>query len=263
MPTRVLAYIWLMSLVAMLPTGWGTDCQAANLFTVIDLGSLDAESVEAARALHPPLGLSLTEIDRAALPSVQGLQGSGVNIRPVTFQMQSRQNTNSGFVLGTVPGGGDLANPFNSLTFGYTKKQHDDTFGPFVSLTYQDPSSDPMHSGIIGFASLDASGNVLITNGQGQRLIDLNTGISTDLTTLLPQGTLKHDGFSSVIHHGTISADGTIFAQVVATNGRFPDGKDMHTLMLSPAVSTPEPTTLVSFGMIVICLAAARHRSRV
>lgn len=238
--------------------GWESTSHAASMYSVTDLGpsSQVAGSLEdQARALHPNLDVTLSDSDKAGLPSVEIWQGVANPILR-SYQMRPWQNTDSGIVLGTVPNNGDRANPLNSLEFGYTQKSGDGTFGPFVPLTYQQPFADPQQGGVIGYASLDAKGEILVTNGQGQKLIDLTRGTTTDLTTLLPPGALSFDGLSGFIRHATIAADGTIFAEVVSAQSSV-----AHTMMLAP-LETPEPSTLAVFGIIVVGLAATRGRSK-
>lgn len=293
MPARISCRPLLFALGLGLLTGWGSECRAAGMYTVTDFGPDEFPGGgshlhpqwDEAQAQHPGLAMTLTGAEQSALPSVTASQRNGYP--DIQIPMTAFQNTDSGIVLGVAPVGLLYASP-SERAFGYSQKQADGTFGPFVPLAIEN-SSNSYYQGtpgldsqghilgtdylgrpiplvtqfgdypvLNGSGSLDARGHILIMNGLGQELVDLNTGTRADLASLFPLGTLGPDGH---IFSATLAADGTIFAEVGSKAGTLPDGSYDHLLMLTP-VSTPEPSTLAAFAVLVVGLAVTRRRSR-
>jgi hypothetical protein len=91
------------------------------MYTVTDLGQVGwgpNPHLDETQALHPNLGLCLTDAEKAALPSVDVMAGARVPSL-VSFTMWAYQNTDSGIVLGAVPSGDSRAIPWNSRELGY------------------------------------------------------------------------------------------------------------------------------------------------
>src|SRR5262249_50232555 len=124
MLTRLSRPSLCFAMILGLSAGWGPDGRAASLYTVTDLSEMPASQAAEIQALHPSLGLTLSDADKAALPSITVLQGVA-NPIPRSFQLNPSQNTDSGFVLGTTPSGGDRANPLNMMEYDYTQKTAD------------------------------------------------------------------------------------------------------------------------------------------
>lgn len=203
----------------------------------------------------------LTDSDRANLPTYDvHLTGWPDYHEYRTVTMQQTSANDSGTVVGNLVKSMYRSNNFPIYTeLGYTVKSSDGTYSPFVPLA---DNLDIYSSRII----LNQANQILINpqgpqlNGFGQtpRLLDLNTGMTTPLTQLIPPEILEHYQ-RGVLGEG-LDDRGDIL--VLAYNQNF----EVEALMLTPPgldpPAVPEPSTLLVFAAgAVLAIRAGRRRA--
>jgi hypothetical protein len=229
---------WTLVVVFCVVAACGTRADADPYYTVTDVSTLTPAQYA---ALYPgSVSVTLTAAQRSELPGVNGFEGSAGGLVPTYFPMQAGDANAAGTVLGIVPSGQSYGTPYATPTIGFTRMLPDGQYAPFAGLSSQYTAE----------AMLNSQNQILLTGSlvNPKEIIDLNKGTTTD--------------FTSILSPATVHTYGDIFPYGIADNGAILADYFKGTLILTPPVPAPEPTTLVTIALGLGSFALGRHLRR-
>jgi hypothetical protein len=187
-----------------------------------------------------------TPIEQSKLPGVYGTQGAVHPVR-MFFPMRAGWENSYGTLIGGVPDGHSYAMPYSSMELGYTQKQADGSYGPFIGVIDQVP---------YGALMLNDKNQLLAIGPLRNELIDLNTHSTTNVSDLIsPTDWSKYAG--DLFYASGLGNDGSILGYFEGAGGQ-----DYHPVLLTPPSVTPEspvpePSTFIVFAAAILALATA------
>jgi hypothetical protein len=235
---------WCIAAVVAVLFAFGTRAKADAYYNATPVAGLSPVQFAAIYPVSPPA--PLTTAQQAELPGVNG--ELGLNPRtPTFFQMHAQFANSEGTVIGVVPNGASLGEPWSSTGVGYAQLQANGQYGPYV----------PLSSNYGAEAFINNNNQILLTGAANPEIIDLNKGTTTDFASLVSPATTQQYGI--LLPYG-IADNGAILAQY----GDDLSHPSLQWLVLTPPgvpleVPAPEPTALVT---IVLGLAGMALRSR-
>jgi len=249
----LVASIYLMSVAR---------ADASGLYTVTYVGNSNVVQQDSAKVYNNQSGVSyafattttpFTQADSHNLPETTVHQGAS-NPQPITYPMNVTSFNSSGTVIGSLPSGQARSDPWESVTLGYSVRSPDGQYSPFVTLVPPDPQVSQPSPGQL---FLSQSNQILINAPQSMRLLDLKSGVTTPIDQLIPPDLLK--GLTNGYRVQGIDDRGDIVA--IAPTSEFSGRFEFSEFLLTPPglaapISTPEPSTLLIFGLIAGTLGA-------
>ena len=144
------------------------------------------------------------------LPGITGQDGlSGDN--PVFFPMVPFAENSLGTIIGGVPSGASLANPYSDLSLGYTQKLPDGQYTPFTQLTGSQHGADAniylTATNLI--AVTQQSSPYMFGDWTGAKIFNLNNHTSFLLSQVIPPNSLAPPSdfqFLQIADNGSILA---------------------------------------------------------
>jgi hypothetical protein len=176
---------------------------------------------------------ALTRDEMQGLPGGTTVLQTGVWSQTVPFTMQAEAINNAGTVLGIAPAASGTSNPWSDYTFVYAVRSPDGKYGPMIDLSAKAvwPSQ---------------ANQMLIDSPSGTRLLDVASGVTTPIDQLVTPDFLKQ--YSRIMGEN-IDDRGDLFVYATA-----PDGHWESFLLTPPGlaqpVPTPEPSTILLFGLL-------------